>query len=105
MRKEYIVKSIDSVQDGTPYVIVSLSSMKDIGEGNPTPMSPFGQPKMMGFSSNMGDMMKDINKMLSGMNTSGLTQLKMEMHEYREMDLAVGDKVYLELTKADSLGI
>ena len=36
---------------------------------------------------------------------SGVTQLKLEMHEYKEMGLSVGDKVYLELTKEESLGI
>lgn len=105
VKKEYAVKSIDSAPDGAPYVVVSLSSLKDISEGNVPPMTPFGQPKMMGFSSNMGDMMKDLNKMLSGMGNTGLTQLKMDMHEYKEMNLSVGDKVYLELTKAESLGV
>jgi len=53
--------------------------------------------------------MKDLNKMLSGGGgigmQSGTTQLKLEMHEYKEMGLAVGDKVFLELTKEENLGI
>jgi hypothetical protein len=54
----------------------------------------------------MNDMMKDLNKMFSGMGMqSGVTQLKLEMHEYKEMGLSVGDKVYLELTKEETLGI
>ena len=44
----------------------------------------------MGFS-NMNDMMKDLNKMLAGGGglgmQSGITQLKLEMHEYKEMGL------------------
>jgi len=36
---------------------------------------------------------------------SGLTQLKLEMHEYKEMGLSVGDKVFLELTKEETLGV
>jgi hypothetical protein len=47
--------------------------------------------------------------MMSGMGgagmQSGVTQLKLEMHEYKEMGLSVGDKVFLELSKAESLGV
>lgn len=106
MKKEYVVKSIDSAPDGAPYVVVSLSSLKDLKEGN-TQQSPFGGPKVMGFS-NMNDMMKDLNKMLSGQGggmMGGVTQLKLEMHEYKELNLSVGDRVYLELTKEDTLGV
>ncbi|MHA7734840.1 hypothetical protein [Nitrosopumilus sp. S6] len=109
MKKEYVVRSIDSAPDGAPYVIVSLSSVKDLKEGTQNPQSPFGSPKVMGFS-NMNDMMKDLNKMLSGMGggmgmQGGVTQLKLEMHEYKDMGLSVGDKVFLELSKAESLGV
>nr|WP_255430833.1 hypothetical protein [Candidatus Nitrosopumilus sp. SW] len=109
MKKEYVVRSIDAAPDGAPYVIVSLSSVKDLKEGTQNPQSPFGSPKVMGFS-NMNDMMKDLNKMLSGMGggmgmQGGITQLKLEMHEYKDMGLSVGDKVFLELSKAESLGV
>jgi len=109
MKKEYVVRSIDAAPDGAPYVVVSLSSVKDLKEGTQNPQSPFGSSKVMGFS-NMNDMMKDLNKMLSGMGggmgmQSGITQLKLEMHEYKEMGLSVGDKVFLELSKAESLGV
>jgi len=36
---------------------------------------------------------------------SGVTQLKLEMHEYKYMGLSVGDKVFLELSKAETLGV
>jgi hypothetical protein len=105
MKKEFVVKSIDSAPDGAPYVVVSLSSIKDLKEGTQTQQPPFGSPKVMGFS-NMNDMMKDLNKMMSGAGgESGVTQLKLEMHEYKEMGLSVGDKVFLELSKAESLGV
>ena len=104
MKKEYVVKSIDAAPDGSPYVVVSLASAKELKEGM-QPQSPFG-PKVMGFS-NMNDMMKDLNKMLSGMGgmPGGVTAIKLEMHEYKQMNLSVGDKVFLELTKEESLGI
>ncbi|AJM93155.1 hypothetical protein [Nitrosopumilus piranensis] len=109
MKKEYVVRSIDAAPDGAPYVVVSLSSVKDLKEGNQNPQTPFGGPKVMNFS-NMNDMMKDLNKMLSGMGggmgmQGGVTQLKLEMHEYKDMGLSVGDKVFLELSKAESLGV
>ena len=108
MKKEFVVKSIDAAPDGAPYVVVSLSSIKDLKEGTQNPQSPFGTPKVMGFS-NMNDMMKDLNKMMSGGGgmgmQGGLTQLKLEMHEYKDMGLSVGDKVFLELSKAETLGV
>ncbi len=110
MKKEFVVRSIDASPDGAPYVVVSLSSIKDFQEGAQNPPSPFGTSKVMGFT-NMNDMMKDLNKMFSGMGgggmgaQAGVTQLKLEMHEYKEMGLSVGDKVFLELTKAEMLGI
>ena len=105
MKKEYVVKSIDASPDGSPYVIVSLSSAKELKEGM-QPQSPFGQPKVMGFT-NMNDMMKDLNKMLSGGMglQSGVTSIKLDMHEYKQMSLSVGDKVFVELTKAEGLGV
>jgi len=108
MKKEFVVKSIDSAPDGAPYVVVSLSSIKDLKDTAQNPQSPFGTPKVMGFS-NMNDMMKDLNKMMAGMGggmgMQGITQLKLEMHEYKDMGLSVGDKVFLEMTKAESLGV
>jgi len=106
MKKEFVVKSIDAAPDGAPYVVVSLSSIKDLKEGAQNPQTPFGTPKVMGFS-NMNDMMKDLNKMMGGGMgmQSGVTQLKLEMHEYKDMGLSVGDKVFLELSKAESLGV
>ena len=107
MKKEYVVVRIDAAPDGAPYVIVSLSLSKDFKEGN-QPQSPFG-PNVMGFS-NMDDMMKGLNKMLAGgMGGMGMpggqTALKIDMHEYKELGLSVGDKVFLELSKAESLGV
>ena len=106
MRKEFVIKRIDASPDGAPYVIVSLTSSKDLQEGNKNP-SQFDPSKMMD-PSKMGDMMKDLNKMLSGMGgmmSGGGTSLKIDIHEYKEMNLSVGDKVYLELTKDENTGV
>ncbi len=105
MRKEFVIKRIDASPDGAPYVIVSLTSSKDLQEGN-KPQSQFDPSKMMD-PAKMGDMMKDLNKMLSGMGgmMGGGTSLKLDMHEYKEMNLSVGDKVYLDLTKDENTGV
>ena len=110
MRKEFVIKRIDASPDGAPYVTVSLTSSKDLQEGNKNP-SQFDPSKMMD-PAKMGDMVKDLNKMLSGAGGmmpgggggSG-TSLKLDMHEYREMSLSVGDKVYLDLTKDENTGV
>lgn len=105
MKKEYVVKSIDAAPDGKPYVLVSLMSAKELMD-NSSPVSPFGS-KVMGFS-NMNDMVKELNKMFTGkggMPGGGITAIKLDMHEYKEMNLSVGDKVYLEITKAENTGI
>ena len=109
MKKEFVVQSIDGAPDGAPYVVVSLASTKDLKNGSDAnPPSPFDGPKVMGFT-NINDMMKDLNKMFSGMSnqgmSSGLTQIKLDMHEYKDMGLAVGDKVSLEINKDEPLGI
>ena len=105
MKKEYVVVRIDAAPDGAPYVVVSLSLTKDFKEGI-QPSSSLS-PNVMGFT-NMDDMMKGLNKMLAGGMgglPGGLTAVKMDMHEYKELGLAVGDKVYLELSKVETLGV
>jgi hypothetical protein len=106
MRKEFVIKRIDASPDGVPYVIVSLTSSKDLQEGI-KPQSQFDPSKMMD-PAKMQDMVKDLNMMLSGaggMMPGGGTSLKLDMHEYKEMNLSVGDKVYLDLTKDENTGV
>ena len=110
MRKEFVVMRIDAAPDGSPYVLVSLALAKDMKEGNQPPSQ--SGTNVMGFS-NMDDMMKNLNKMiasggmggLGGMPGPGNTSIKLEMHEYKELNLSVGDKVFLVVSKAESLGV
>ena len=72
------------------------------------PPSPLGST-VMGFT-NMDDMMKKINKMMAGGmggmgGGPGHTSIKLDMHEYKELNLSVGDKVFLDLAKAETLGV
>tara|TARA_Y100001949_G_scaffold60274_1_gene51038 strand:+ start:108 stop:389 length:282 start_codon:yes stop_codon:yes gene_type:complete len=65
MRKEFVVVRIDAAPDAAPYVVVSLSSKKDVQESNGPLSSPFGKANVMGFT-NMNDMAKELNKMMTG---------------------------------------
>ena len=107
MKKEYVVVRIDAAQDGAPYVVVSLSSKKDVQDNNSSMPSPFGKGNVMGFT-NMNDMAKELNKMMSGGGfgmTGNTTSIKLDMIEYKKLGLSVGDKVFLDLTKAESSGV
>ncbi len=105
MKKEYVVVRIDAAPDGAPYVVVSLSNPKDFREQS-QPTSPFGT-NVMGFT-NMDDMIKGLNKMMSGGvfgQPGGITSIKLDMHEYKQLGLSVGDKVILEISKPEALGV
>ena len=111
MKKEYVVVRIDAPPEGAPYVIVSLSSVKDIKENNSDgPLtSPFGKANVMGFT-NMNDMAKELNKMMAGGGGSfgmqgNQTSIKLDMIEYKNLGISVGDKVFLDIVKAESSGV
>ena len=107
MRKEFVVVRIDAAPDAAPYVVVSLSSKKDVQETNGPLSSPFGKANVMGFS-NMNDMAKELNKMMSGGGVgmmSNTTSIKLDMLEYKKLGLSVGDKVFLDISKAESSGV
>ena len=106
MRKEYVVVRIDAAPDAAPYVVVSLSSKKDMQEKDGPLASPFGKANVMGFS-NMNDMAKELNKMMTGGGgmMGNTTTIKLDMLEYKNLGLSVGDKVFLDLSKAESSGV
>ena len=107
MRKEFVVVRIDAAPDAAPYVVVSLSSKKDVQENNGPLTSPFGKANVMGFS-NMNDMAKELNKMMSGGGVGMMgntTSIKLDMLEYKKLGLSVGDKVFLDISKAESTGV
>ena len=87
--------------DDSSYVIASMKSAKDFQEGTKPPFDP---SKIMN-PSDMNNMIKALNKMLSGVGglvLGGVTSLKLDLNEYKKTNLSVGDKVYLDLTKAES---
>jgi hypothetical protein len=119
MKEEYIVSKIEASQDGSPYVYVSFTN-PDMSRSPPTsggvgkgfPQSPFGIG--IGAFTSPEDLMKNLPKavsnMFSGAGTGGLSSgdsptIKLSMREYEDMQLKVGDKVIIEIKKADSSGV
>ncbi len=101
MRKEYVVVRIDAAPDGTPQVLVSLSDPKDVrdrGQGS------FGGPQTMGNFGSMEDLMKNINKIFASQMMGGFTTtLKFSIKEYEDSGIKVGDKIYLDVIKPDTV--
>jgi hypothetical protein len=119
MKKDYVISKIEVSQDGSPYVYVSLTESGTSnaqtagrGSGKTFPQNPFGVG--VGAFTSPEDLMKNLPKAISNMfggHGSGGTAsgdfptIKMSMREYEDMQLRVGDKVNLEIKKADSSGI
>jgi hypothetical protein len=119
MKKEFVVSKIGASQDGSPYVYVSftdpnMSKSPTTGGGAEKgfPQSPFGIG--VGTFTSPEDLMKNLPKAMSNMfggaGAGGMAfvdspTIKVSMREYEDMQLKVGDKVNIEIKKADSSGI
>jgi hypothetical protein len=114
MRKEFVVSKIEATQDGSPYVYVVFmdpNEPKSAGghAGRNFPRSPFGIGAGAVPFSSPEDLMKNLPKAMSNMLGSGGTGIpsdtptfKISMREYYDMQLKVGDKVTIEIKRADS---
>lgn len=107
MKREFIVAKIEASQDGSPYVYVTFSDPKDYKPDRPN-MTPFGS-NVAAFSS-MDDLMKNLPKVMAGfpgMMGAAIENptLKLSMREYQDMSIKVGDKVFIEIQKAESSGV
>jgi hypothetical protein len=118
MKKEFIVSKIEASQDGSPYVYVAFadgntpkSAAAGGGAGKGFPQSPFGIG--VGAFTSPEDLMKNLPKAMSNMfggaGAAGMASdsptIKLSMREYEDIQLKVGDKVTVEIKKADSSGI
>jgi hypothetical protein len=117
MKKDFIVSKIEASQDGSPYVYVAFAdsntpkSAAAGGSGKGFPQSPFGIG--VGAFTSPEDLMKNLPKAMSNMfggaGAAGMTSdsptIKLSMREYEDIQLKVGDKVTVEIKKADSSGI
>jgi hypothetical protein len=105
MRRDFVVARIEASQDGSPYVYVTFNDPKEYKPDNKPNMNPFG-PNV----TSIEDLMKNMPKVITniGFMGPGLTDsptIKLSMHEYQDMGIKVGDKVYIEIQKADSSGV
>ena len=111
MRKDFIISKIESSQDGSPYVYVTLHDPNDPKTtSRGAPQSPFGGSEAIPFTS-PEDLMKNLPKAMSNMFGGGGGMLgdsptfKISMREYEDTQLKVGDKITIDIKKADSSGI
>ena len=115
MRKEFVVSKIEATQDGSPYVYVVFTDPNEQAKsagghaGRNFPQSPFGIGAGAVPFSSPEDLMKNLPKAMSNMLGSGGTgtpsdtpTFKISMREYYDMQLKVGDKVTIEIKRADS---
>ena len=106
MRKEYIVAKIESPQEGSHYVYVTFCDEKEYRSQETKTQSQFG-PGLGTFNS-IEDLMKNMPKIMANMpglggggggGQTGSPTVKLSMREYEDMNIKVGDKVYLDIYK------
>ena len=101
MKKHFIVSKIEAPQDGSHYVLVAFTdpNAKSTGGGGSGEAVPFTSPE---------DLMKNLPKVMSNMFGAGggdSPTFKITMKEYEDMAIKVGDKVRIEIKKADNSGV
>jgi hypothetical protein len=102
MKKDFIVSKIEAPQNGSHYVLVAFTdpnAVKSTGKGGSGEAVPFTSPE---------DLMKNLPKVMSNMfGAAGgdSPTFKIAMKEYEDMAIKVGDKVRIEIKKADSSGV
>jgi hypothetical protein len=104
LKREYFVTEIVAAPDGGPYVLLTFTDPREL-KGSSQPA--FGPS--VGVFTSMEDLMKNLQKTFAGlpkqMIGGWVTVVRMEIREYDESGLKVGDKVYLEITKAEKEGV
>lgn len=113
MRKDFVISKVESSQDGSPYVYVTFHDPNDPKTTSKADrQSPFGgsSGEAIPFTS-PEDLMKNLPEAVSnifggagGMSGNSPT-FKISMREYEDTQLKVGDKITIEIKKADSSGI
>jgi hypothetical protein len=106
MKKDFIVSKIEAPQDGSHYVLVAFTdpNAKSTGGGGSGEAVPFTSPE---------DLMKNLPKVMSNIFGKGAgggmlgdsPTFKITIKEYEDMAIKVGDKVRIEIRKADKSGV
>jgi hypothetical protein len=113
MKFDFVVSRIEASQDGSPYVYVTYANPNEFkaGADRSPPFNPFGA-NMMAFTS-PEDLMKNLPKAMSNMGKAmggggfptDSPTFKISIRDYEDMGIKVGDKVTIEIKKADTSGI
>ena len=109
MKFDFVVSRIEKSQEGVPYVYVTLDLKADTDKTPPE--CPF-DPNQTTITSpedlikNLPDAMANIGKAMGGggFPTESPT-FKISTRDYEDMSIKVGDKVTIEIKKAESRGI
>jgi hypothetical protein len=106
MKKECVISRIEASQDGSPYVYVTFADPNDYNLGAEKPQNPFG-PNMMAFTSedlmkNLPKAMANISRAMGGGTLTDSPTFRISMREYEDLGIKVGDKIVMEIKKADS---
>lgn len=113
MKLDFVVSRIEASQDGSPYVYVTYTNPNEFKAGaDRMQPNPIGA-NMMAFTS-PEDLMKNLPKAMANMGKAmgggggfptDSPTFKISMREYEDMSVKVGDKVTIEIKKAESSGI
>ena len=109
MKKEFIVAKVEASTDGSPYIYVTFKDQTEYYKSGDKQTNPFG-PNVMAFTS-PEDLMKNLPKVVSNMfgASGGMSRysptFKITMKEYEDMAIKVGDKVRIDIRKADKSGV
>jgi hypothetical protein len=104
LKKDFIVSKIEAPRDGSHYVLFAFTdpnALKSTGEGGSGEVVPFTSPE---------DLMKNLPKVMSNIFGKGAgggdsPTFKITIKEYEDMAIKVGDKVRIEIRKADKSGV
>jgi hypothetical protein len=109
MRKEFIVAKIESPPEGSQhYVYVTFSDEKEFRSQEKRTQGQLGAG--VGAFNSIEDLMKNMPKIMANMpglgggGMGGQTEfptVKLSMREYEDMNIKVGDKVYIDIRKYD----
>jgi hypothetical protein len=106
LKKAYIITEIAASPDGSPFVLISMVEEKDLRQQQQQPQSPPRGVTVLGpFNSSPDNISNELQKALSGLFGAGgrlgsqVTVIKLDIREYEESGLRVGDKVQMEITR------
>lgn len=100
LKKEYVVTEIKASPEGAPCVFISLKNPDEVSG----PQRKSSTPTMATFNS-IDDMFKNLGHVISKQMMGGFaTVLKLSLNEYDKLDIKVGDRVSIDVSKTPISG-